>query len=164
MAGTRGRSVFRYGTVFAVLMLAGSVFWVLSTPSVAVIFFGESGYEAAYGSPIYGFLGLPLLALPPLVAGFLLPKGFWLWGFAAVLPYLPGAVWTYLRAGAEATFLNSDPDAGQILGLVLVQLMILLLLSMACTTAAGIGVVIRALIQWWRGELNARSLNTERNV
>lgn len=60
---------------FAVLVLVGLLMWTLSTPAVAVLFFGEPGYEAAYGSPIYGFLGLPLLALLPLVAGFALRQG-----------------------------------------------------------------------------------------
>lgn len=85
----------RYGAAFVVLMVAGLAVWVLSTPSAAVILFGDDGYEAAYSSPIYGFLGLPLLALPPLVAGFVLPKGSWRGGlrrFYLICPAWCGAI------------------------------------------------------------------------
>lgn len=149
----RSRSIRRYGLAFAALVLSGAVIWVLSTPAAAVLLLGEVGYEAAYSSPVYGFLGLPLLALPPLVAGFALPKGFLLWGVASVLAYPPGAVWTYLRAGPEVTFLTPDPTLGQILSLVLVEVMMFVFLAVVCTGAAAIGGGVRALIWWRRGSL-----------
>ena len=150
---TRRRVVLRHVIAFVMLAFAGAVVWLLSTPAVAVNFFGEAGYEAAYRSPVYGFLGLPLLALPPLVAGFALPKGFFLWGAAVALPYLPGAVVTYLMAGAEATFMTPDPGAGQVLGLVFVDVMMFLGLALVCTVAAGVGAGLRAIFWWRRGVL-----------
>ena len=163
MPSTRRRAILRYVIAFVVLALAGAVVWVLSTPAVAVNFFGDVGYEAAYRSPVYGFLGLPLLALPPMIAGFALPKGVLLWGAAVALPYLPGAVVTYLMAGAEATFMTPDPGAGQILGLVFVQVMMFLGLALACTVAAAIGAGVRALV-WWRGGTLRRNLSGARGT
>lgn len=157
MPATRRRAILRYAIAFAALILAGAVVWALSTPAVAVNLFGDAGYEAAYSSPVYGFLGLPLLALPPLVGGFALPKGFFLWGAAVALPYLPGAVVTYLMAGAEATFMTPDPGAGQVFGLVFVDVMMFFGLALVCTVAAAIGAGIRALV-WWRSGVLQRSL------
>lgn len=161
MPATRGRIVLQYAIAFAVLALAGAVAWVLSTPAVAVHFFGDAGYEAAYSSPVYGFLGLPLLALPPLLAGFVLPKGFFLWGIAAVLAYLPGAAWTYLNAGPEVTFMTPGPTAGQVLSLIFVQAMMFFGLALVCTAAAGLGAGVRVLVWWRRGTLRRNFLGTE---
>lgn len=149
----RSRSIRRYGLAFSALVLAGAVVWGFSTPAAAGILLGEAGYEAAYSSPLYGFIGLPLLALPPLIVGFLLPRGFFLWGVASVLAYLPGAVWTYLNAGPEVTFLTPDPSIGQILGLVFVEFVMFVSLALVCTVAAGIGAALRAFVWWRRGVL-----------
>jgi len=152
----------RYGTVFAVLVLLGAGVWALSTPAVAGRILGEPGYEAAYTSPVYGFLGLPLLALPALVAGLLLPKGFFLWGFAVVLAYVPGNVWLTARTGPEVTFQTSEPGMGQILSLAFVEAMIFLSLALACTAAAGIGAGLRALFWWRKGRLRENLSNAQR--
>lgn len=161
MLATRKRTILRYALAFAALILAGAVVWVLSTPAVAIILLGEAGYEAAYSSPVYGFLGLPLLALPPLVAGLSLPKGFFLWGAAVVLPYLPGAVWTYLNAGPEVTFTTPDPSAGQILSLAFVEIMMFFGLALVCAFAAGVGAGIRALVWWRKGTLQRNFFGKE---
>jgi hypothetical protein len=154
------RGVGRYVVVFWELVLAGLVIWALSTPAVAVILFGEAAYEAAYSSPLYGFLGLPLLAVPPLIAGFVLPKGFFMWGVATVLPHLVGAAWTFpwSRAEAEVVFMTPNPGAGQILGLVFVELMIFISLVLVCTVSSGIGAGARYLILWRRGWLGQSPL------
>lgn len=161
MPETRGRTILRYGLVFAALALAGLAVWAVSTPAMAVLLFGESGYEAAYSSPVYGFLGLPLLALPPLISGFVLPKGFFLWGVAAVLAYVPGGLWTYLNAGPEVTFQTPDPGSGQILGLVFVEVAMIFVLAIVCTAAAGVGAALRALV-WWRKGTLRRNLQVAR--
>lgn len=152
------RGVGRYVVVFWALVLAGLVIWALSTPAVAGSLFGDTGYEAAFGFPLYAFLGLPLLALPPLIAGFVLPKGFFVWGVALVLAYPPGAVWIYLNAGAETTFLTSEPGAGQVLSLALAELMVFLVLAFFCTAASGVGAGARYLILWRRGRLGQSPL------
>lgn len=157
---SESRGIGRYVVVSVALVLAGLVIWALSTPAVAAILFGEAAYEAAFSSPLYGLLGLPLLAVPPLIAGFILPKGFFVWGVATVLAYPPGAVWTYLNAGPQTTFLTSEPGAGQVLSLALVDLMIFLFLATVCTGAAGLGAGTRYLILWKRGRLSQSPLGT----
>lgn len=153
MSSIRRAVTGRYGIVFAMLVLLGFVIWALSTPTVAGRLLGEPGYEAAYSSPVYGFFGLPLLALPALVAGILLPKGFFIWGFAVVLAYVPGNVWLTARTDPEVTFLTPEPGMGQILSLAFVEAMIFLFLALACTAAAGVGAGLRALFWWRRGSL-----------
>jgi hypothetical protein len=136
------------------------VIWVISTPAVAGSLFGGVGYEAAFSFPLYAFLGLPLLALPPLIAGFILPKGFFVWGVATALPSLAGAVWTFPWSGAkaEAVFLTPNSGVGQILSLVLVDLMVFMFLAFVCTVSSGIGAGARYLIRWRRGRLDQNPL------
>lgn len=138
MSGVKDYVVGRYGMTFAVLALVGLLLWTLSTPAVAVLFLGEPGYEAAYGSPIYGFLGLPLLALLPLVAGFALRQGILHVGLGSGIGACAGAVWLAARTDPEVTFGTPDPGTVQILGLAFVELMVFLFLALACTAAAGL--------------------------
>lgn len=141
-------------------MLAGFIIWVISTPAVVGNLFGEAAYEAAFSFPLYSFFGLPLLALPPLIAGFVLPKGFFAWGAATALPSLAGAAFTFPWSGAKAevVFLTPNPGAGQILSLVLVDLMVFMFLALVCTVSAGLGAGARYLILWRRGGLSQNPL------
>lgn len=141
-------------------MLVGLVIWVISTPAVIGGLLGDAAYEAAFSFPLYAFLGLPLLALPPLIAGFLLPKGFFVWGVATALPSLAGALWTFPWSGAKAevVFLTPSPGAGQILSLVLVELTVFLFLAFVCTVSSGLGAGARYLIRWRRGRLGQSPL------
>ncbi len=75
--------------VFVVLAWLGLVIWVFSTPSVA-----GSLLDGRFSAPVYGypFFGLPYYALLAFMAGFLFPRGFWLWGIAPfVLPLMRGS-------------------------------------------------------------------------
>ena len=151
-----------YVLALVTVALAGLAVWTVSTPAVAGLVFGDAAYRAAYTVPIWAHFGLPLLALPPLVAGFALPKGFLLWGVAAPLVYVPGSIWLMLRAGPEAVFRAADPGVGELLGLVFVNLSMLLVLTVACTVAAAIGSAARLLLWRLRGESIARRLGVSR--
>ena len=78
MPSRRGVLVFEAAAV-AVLAV-----WALSTLSVAGKLFGEGASVAAYSFPLFRFFGMPLLAMVAAVAGYLSPRGFWLWGIAVV--------------------------------------------------------------------------------
>ena len=147
--------------VFLVVLLAGLAVWAVSTPAVAGRLLGGAAYRAAYSFPLLSFFGLPLLLLPPLVASFALPRGSLVWGMAAVLPYAPGTVWLLTRAGPEVTFGTADPGAGQILGLVFVNLLLLIALTVACAISAAAGAGTRMLLWRLRGESVAEKLGLQ---
>jgi hypothetical protein len=77
---------------------------------------------------------------------------------AAVLPYVLGSIWLFVQAGPEVTFGTADPDAGQILGLVFVDLMVLVALTVTCTISAATGAGLRLLLWRLRGESLAEKL------
>jgi hypothetical protein len=67
--------------VFLATVLAGLTVWVISTPVLAYLLFGERAYVASYSYPIFFFDGLPFQVILAAVAGYAMPRGFWLWGW-----------------------------------------------------------------------------------
>ena len=118
-----------------VMALAGLAVAVLSTLLLAVRLLGEEALVAT-------FLRLPLSALVAAVAGYLLPKGFWLWGIATVS--LDPLLFATIPHGSGERLLK----AWSLSELILVSAAILVGLVTIHTIAAALGAGSRLL--WWR--------------
>lgn len=106
--------------------------------NITVVLFGEGSFDLTFIVP-----RLLLPALIALLAGYVLPRGFWLWGGAAVL----------LHPLAEAASTNRALEAGvvdssELGGLLVVTVVTLIVYAVLCTIAAALGAGLRLL--WWR--------------
>jgi hypothetical protein len=138
----RNTHLGRYAVVFCAVAVAGLAGWVLGTPVVAGWLLGEAAYERAYSFPPFILGGLPLAVVVAAVAGYLLPKAFWLRGFAAVS----------LHPVAEASLVAVQVDRGvvktsELGGLVFVLAVILRTKAGAATLGSLVGAGLRML---WR--------------
>jgi hypothetical protein len=133
----------RYVLASMVVAAAGAVVWVVFTP--APLFSGVVYREIAPAYPLLEPLGLPLLAFVAAVTGFLLPRGLWLWGVAAVSS----------RPLIEV-ILMGEQSPWSIFGFstALFEVMLLLHAAVVCTVAAALGAGSRPL---W-GRLRGRSV------
>ncbi len=138
--------------VFLATAVVGLAVWAVSTPSVIGRLFGEGAYVAAYSHPLLRFFGLPLLAIVVAVAGYLSPRGFWLWGIAVVFLHPVARARQTERANSLGAFGSSGTEGLQLLGLALVTAMIIFELAVACMIAAALGAGLRLLWWWLRGK------------
>jgi hypothetical protein len=77
--------------IFLATALAGLTVWAISTPVLAYLLLGERAYVASYSAPIFFLDGFPFQVILAVVAGYVMPRGFWLRGLAVV----------FLRPAAE---------------------------------------------------------------
>ena len=142
----------KYALAFLATALAGLVAWVLTTPAVAGRLLGDAAYVAAYSFPLFRYFGMPLLALVAVLVGYLLPKGFFLWGIALVSLRPIVEAWQTSWADSQGAFGPSGLDGSQLAGLLFVQVTILVVTVIVCTAAAALGAGLRLLWWWIRGE------------
>lgn len=131
---TRRKAYVLAFLVAAVLGLAARVYG----RDVVVVLFGEGLFNLTFVVP-----RLLLPALVALLVGYVLPKGFFLWGVAVLL----------LHPIAEASAVDLALDAGVISssdlsGLLVVTAITLVVFMALCTVAAALGAGLRLL--WWR--------------
>ncbi len=122
--------------VVAILGLAVRIY----TPVVVGELFGTNAFGLK-------FLGSRLLlpAIVAAVAGYVLPKGFFLWGVGVVFLHPLVEVWQTHRANEGGAFGPSGIGDGQIFGLALLLVMMLTVYAFACTAAAALGAGLRLL-------------------
>lgn len=134
----------RFSTRWKVYILA---FLVAAVLGLTVRIYAPVVIGELFGANAFGlkFLGSKLLlpALVALVVGYILPKGFYLWGIAAIL----------LHPLVEASSINRALEGGVLesseLGSLTVVTAITLIVNMGlCTIAAALGAGLRLL--WWR--------------
>ncbi len=151
----------RWILAFLAVALAGLAVRQLSASMTFVAqFFDPQDYEATFSSTLFWGLTLfgPLLAtvLVAAVAGYVSPRGFWLWGLATAClrpveqifqqiyfwyfryPYLPSDVQEQA---------NEPPDYSFYVVLLIVETMTFLLLAVACTVSASAGAGLRLLVR-----------------
>ena len=130
----------RYALTFLVAAATGAVVWVIFTP--APLFSGVVYRGTAPAYPLLEPFGLPLLVSVAAVAGFLLPRGFWLWGVAVVSS----------RPLVEA-LLMGEHSPGAMFGFswIFFEVMLLLPVVIMCTVAAALGAGSRLLWSRLRG-------------
>jgi hypothetical protein len=129
-----------YVLAFLVVAVAGAVVWAIFTP--ALLFSGVVYHEIAPAYPLLEPLGLPLLASVAAVAGFLLPRGFWLWGVAVVSSR---PLVEFLIMGEQS------PWAMFGFSVVAFEAMLLLPVAVVCTLVAALGAGSRLLWRRLRG-------------
>jgi hypothetical protein len=137
---------------FLAVALAGLAVLVVSTPSVAGRLFGQEAFVASYSFPLFRIFGMPLLAIVTAVAGYLSPRGFWLWGIAAVSLRPVLEAWKASRANSLGAFGSLGIGESELLGLALVIAMIIFTSAVVCTVAAALGAGLRLLWGRLRGE------------
>ena len=76
--------------IFLATALAGLTVWAISTLMLAYLLLGERAYVASYSAPIFFLDSFPFQVVLA-VAGYVMPRGFWLRGLAVV----------FLRPAAE---------------------------------------------------------------
>ncbi len=122
-------------------------FLVLAVVGLIVRMYGRGVVAGLLGEGLfYPTFFIPRLFLPALagaVAGFVLPKGFLLWGIAVVI-LQPIAEGLSISRALEAGVIESS----QLGGLVFFEVIMLVMLMLACTVAAVLGAGLRLL--WWR--------------
>ena len=146
--------------VFLLSAVAGLVVWVFSTPAASGKLFGGAAYEAAYTHPLLSFFGLPLLIAIALVAGFVSPRGFWLWGVAAVFLQPFAYAWLTVWTSSQGVPGTGENSIFQLLSLAFVTALILFALAIACTGGSAVGAGLRLL--WWK--LRGRQIGGPRSV
>ncbi len=136
----------RYAVAFLVMAVAGLAVRVYA-PAIIGEMFGEGEFGLRFFSS-----RLLLPALVAVVAGYLLPKGFFLWGLAVISLHPLVEAWKTRLADAGGAFGPSGIGNEQLLGLAFVLVMMLLVYALACTLAAALGAGLRLLWWWIRGE------------
>ncbi len=135
----------KYALAFLATALVGLAIRVYTQNIVTGLFGAEPGEVLFTLLPVIEGLFLP--ALVALLVGYVLPKGFFLWGIAVVLLHpLNQALW--INRALEAGVIESSGLGG----LVVVETTFLLLFAGACTGAAALGAGLRLLWWWLRGE------------
>lgn len=69
---------FSEKTTFAYGLFVGAFVWL------AICYFG--GKREAWDAEVYHWAGIPLFCLYSFIAGYLIPRRAWRWGFAVMLP------------------------------------------------------------------------------
>jgi hypothetical protein len=127
-------------------------FLVVAIVGLAVTIYAPAAVGELFGVNAFSLKFLSSSLLPPAlvaaVAGYVLPKGFFLWGVAVIFLHPLVEAWQTHRANAGGAFGPSGIGDEQILGLALVLVMMLTGYAFACTVAVALGAGLRLL--WWR--------------
>ncbi len=120
----------------------------------------KQDYEATFSSPLFWQLivfGPPLTTvLVAAVAGYVSPRGFWLWGFAAVFLWSVEQVFTMRYAASYGVIGPSDYP-----GLAVVVAVMFVTFVVVCTAGSGAGAGLRLLVRWLSGRFGTASEGEE---
>lgn len=130
-----------YVLAFLAAALAGLAIRVYALNVVVGLFGAEPGDRLFIFLP--EVRGLLVPALIALLVGYVLPKGFFLWGIAVVLLHpLVEAVWINRALGAGVV------ASSELSGLIIITATEIIVFMVLCTIAAALGAGLRLL--WWR--------------
>lgn len=135
----------KWAITFATITIAGLVLWLLASPAIAVQVLGDGFYANAF--PFFSDYEIPLLAIIAAMAGYFMPRGFWLWGLAAVsLRLVANLVFTF-HLGLSGLL---EPSFGieEAAGYVLLEIIIQTVVATICTAASLAGASLRWLTRW----------------
>lgn len=130
----------RYVIAFVALALIGLGAWAITAPPSTPNLFA------------FGHSGFPLLALAAAVAGYLLPKGFPLWGVAVVCLHPVADAGFAAWLGPRFMLVPEKLTGTEVIGLALVLLGKSVLFAVASTLTATLGAGMRLLRWRLRGE------------
>ena len=131
---------------FSLTAVLGLVIWLFTFPAriserldvVWTLLYGQNGPVL---SPFFT-AGIPIMLVVSTIVGYLLPKGFWLWGIAVVsLQPVPLTVVTYSESVGGLTKLILYLIASVILSL---------LLAVPCTLGSFLGAALSSLVNYLR--------------
>lgn len=139
------RTAIGWTFTFVLVGTAGAVSWLVSRAALPAWLLGpKTGSDLAH-SPLFELHGFPACMIVAGVAGFVVWRGFFLWGLAVALPGLP-------LAGVGAAHLvsvgyGSGADAYMEIVMALVDFLnILVLCSATSAVGAGLKVAGRRLV------------------
>ena len=108
--------------------------------TVIAALFGSENYVLV--QTVLQFVSLPTVVVAA-VAGFLLPRRFWLWAIAApCLKPLEEALWSYYPAARAGVI-----DSSAYFDLALFELTTLVVLVVLCAVFSGVGAGLRLLME-----------------
>lgn len=131
--------------VFAALSVLGFLVWEINPSTTLTNALGIT-LEAELEGPLRFFLlrlvEPALRCLVALLAGFLFPRGFYLWGMAIAI-HTPLSTALTHRAAAQEGITIVQGGVGELLGYAAVVVMFSTVAVFAYTTFAGVGVLVR---------------------